>query len=246
MSLFRSALIVSCLTLATITGMGESSIAQKSAKKAKASDYKAPVCSSIPKVGTSFVNTYYLLDSAGKYVPGNVEDPKIPDDSQYVVLSGEMIDGHKNSIAFTNKFHEDTTYMSYDANGDVWLKAKRRGDKWERLPFGLQPGKILKTKELLDTGHVMGSNYGILTHSETQVLGMDTVNVLGKTYDCIKMQIVVYTRYDPKHHKGLEDQHYANAMNYWYIPEIGYFGRINFGWGGSYFLNQELKSYRPL
>jgi hypothetical protein len=95
----------------------------------------------------------------------------------------------------------------------------------------------LKTSNKADTGTVMGRHYDMVDHDETQVLGHDTVTIGDKTYDCIKLQIVHYFEY--------EDNQYANAETFWYAPAIGYFPRLSTGWNVSYFLNQQVKSYRP-
>jgi hypothetical protein len=206
--------------------------------KSQTSHEKTLPLFSLPKVGTVFVNTYYATDSSGALVPKSVADPEMGDDTQIVVHAGIRAHGKSNCTATTGPAHQDTNYISYAKNGNVWIINTNHPQKWTYLPFGLKPGKILKTSDVSDTGTVMGRHYDMVDHDETQVLGRDTVTADGKTYDCIKLQIVHYFEY--------EDNQYANAETFWYAPAIGYFPRISTGWNVRYFLNQQVKVYRPM
>ena len=189
----------------------------------------------LPKAGSIFINTYYATDSSGAPVLKSVVDPEMPDDTQRVVYSGIRSHGRPNCVELTGPSHNDTNVLSYSKNGDVWQLNTGRGSKWLRFPFSLRPGKRLTTSPKLDTGSLLGKHYEEFDHDETQTLGHDTVSINGKSFDCIKLRVI--------HVKVYQGTPYLNAETNWYAPELGYIIRANFGWGGSYFLNQQVKSY---
>ena len=203
-------------------------MAQKSSKT-------RPPASVFPRVGTVFINTYYVTDSLGALVPDSIAKPGMLDDTQRVVLSGVKSHGKTNCIAMLGLHHTDTNIFSYAKNGDVWLLNTGRGGTWIRLPFGLDPGKPLTSATTLDTGTIMGKHYEQFDHDVTQVLGYDTSSVSGTVFACIKLQIV--------HVKVFESKPYMNAETYWFAPALGYFVRVNFGWDLQYFLNQQIRKY---
>jgi hypothetical protein len=193
----------------------------------------APLKTHLPKVGTMIVNTYYVTDSSGAIVPKSKVDPKMDDDTLHVVLSGVALFGRSNCIELVAAAHSDTSLISYAKNGDLYMRTVGRDSDWSRLPFGMPRGKIIRKQLPNDTGNVFLKEYN-MPHSRTwQVLGNDTVSSSGKIYHCVKLQIV-----DIREWQG---RIWKQGMLYWYAPEIGYIARMNFGWDGPYFLNQELK-----
>jgi hypothetical protein len=199
----------------------------------------------LPRTGTTFINTYYATDSAGHIPPKDSTDPRMPDDTVDVALSGQTLHGRPNTVAITARAHGDTTFLSYATNGDLWILNTGKSHKWERLTFGTQPGKMSHTSAKLDSGHVMGNYYALYKHDELQVIGWDTLRVGGISTPTIRLRIVSVMSYDKKRmHGHAPEEEYRNATNYWYAPSLGYFARINFGWDSKYFLNQELKEIR--
>ncbi|HEX5316099.1 MAG TPA: hypothetical protein VFX22_05555 [Candidatus Kapabacteria bacterium] len=190
----------------------------------------------LPKVGTVIINTYFVTDSSGALVPKTKADPKLVDDTLRVIRSGVALMGRSNCVELADADNEDTSIISYDKNGDVYMRAIGKDISWNLLPFGLPPAKIIREKLPNDTGNLLLKEYD-MPHSRTwEVLGTDTASFDGKIYNCIKLQIV-----DIREYQGRE---WEQGMLYWYAPEIGYFIRMNFGWNGPYFLNQQLKEYR--
>lgn len=216
-----------------------------SSSAAMASSEPKPVVSLLPKVGTVFVNTYFATDSNGMIPPKDSTDPGMPDDTVDVIASAITIHGRPNSVAITARAHSDSTFLSYAANGDVWIWNTGKSKSWQRLSFGSKAGKLIKTKTELDTGSVLGSYYALNKHDEMQVLGWDTLTLEGQPVPVQKLQSVTVMVYDKKlmrgHQKPPGDV-FTNATNYWYAPSLGYFVKINFGWDAQYFLNQVLKS----
>jgi hypothetical protein len=202
---------------------------------AAAQKSKSSVPIILPKAGTVLINTYYVTDSSGAHVPKDTVDPEMPDDTQRVVYSGIESHGRPHCITLTGPSNEDTNVLSYAKNGDVWQLNTGRGSKWLRFPFGLPSGKRLTSSPKLNKGSVLGKAYEELDHDVTQVVGHDTVTIMGKPFDCIKLQVL--------HIKVYKGSSFPNVETDWYSPQLGYIVRANFGWGGSYFLNQQVKSY---
>lgn len=195
-----------------------------------------PSTANLPKVGTVIINTYYVTDSSGALVPKSKADPKLPDDTLHVIRSGVPLQGRSNCIELSGASNEDTSFISYAKNGDLYMKTLGKDTSWNLIPFGLPPAKTIREKFPNDTGNLLLKEYN-MPHSRTwEVLGSDTASSNGKIYHCIKLQIV-----DIRKYQGMDWQ---QGMLYWYAPEIGYFIRMNFGWNGPYFLNQQLKEYR--
>ena len=201
----------------------------------------------IPARGTVFVNTYYATDSTGAIPPRDSTDPRMPDDTVVVATRPMTFHGKGNCVAITAYAHEDTTFISYASNGDLWILNSGKANKWERLVFGQPIHKIFRTPVHLDTGHVLGSYYAMDRHSELEVLGWDTMSVAGlSALPVVRMRSVDVMAYNKKSMGGhAPDEEYKNATNYWYAPSLGYFARINFGWDTKYFLNQELRAVLP-
>ena len=199
------------------------------------SDEKGPIPASL-KPGTMFVNTYYLTDSSDALVkPG--ADQEIPgDDTQIVVQSGVHLYGHSDCVAVTGPGHPDTNIYSFAKNGDVYLLNTNR-KAWDFFPFGLKPGKVVKTEPMLDTGSAVGHHYEMMDHHELYVEGHEKLGLDGTSYECTKLVMVKVDVFE-----GAE---YKNATTYWYSPKIGYFLRAKFGWGGKFFLNQRILTYKP-
>jgi len=192
-----------------------------------------PPKTNLPKVGTMIVNTYYVTDSSGTLVPKSKANPKLADDTLRVIRSGASILGRENCAEFADLGGGDTTLISYAKNGDLYLRTLGKDTSWNLLPFGLPPAKVIRMKLDNDTGNLLLHEYD-MPHTRTwEVLGSDTASVGGKIYRCIKLQIV-----DIRQYQGSD---WDQGTLYWYAPEIGYFVRMNFGWNGPYFLNQQLK-----
>ncbi len=182
------------------------------------------------------VNSYYVTDSSGALVPKSVVDPKLADDTLFVVRSGVRALGRSNCIELAAKSHQNITLISYAANGDIFMRGKTGDSIWHNLPFGMPPGK--KTTHSLppDVGTMLGHDYN-MPHQETiEVLGHDTASVGSKVYDCIKLEVV-----DIRKYQGID---WYQGSLFWYSPELGYFVQLNKGWGGKYFLNQQVKILR--
>ena len=204
--------------------------------RAMSQTHVVPTAQTLPKVGTRFINTYFVTDSSGRPVARSVADPEMGDDTQFVVKVGVSSHGRKNCMLTTGPGHADTNIYSYAPNGDLYF-FNTNHPTWDRLPFGLEKGKVIKTKPIWDTGTVIGRHYEMTVHREYYVVGNDTASFGGKVFHCIKLRLVDV--------KVWEGQEYLNGTTYWYSPELGYFVRENYGWGGSYFLNQQIADYRP-
>lgn len=212
---------------------------------ASAGSPKPRIKHTLPRPGTTFINTYYATDSLGQIPPRDSTDPRMPDDTVDVAQSGVTVYGRPNSVAITARAHGDTTFLSYAANGDLWILNTGKSHKWERLPFGAAPGKVTRTTSKLDTGHVMGNYYALQKYDELQVVRWDTLRIGGIPTPAVLLRIVSVMTYDKKRmHGHAPEAEYRNATNYWYAPSLGYFARISFGWDTKYFLNQELKAVR--
>ncbi len=190
----------------------------------------------LPKVGTQIVTTYFVTDSTGALVPKTTVDPKIDDDTLRVILSGVRMLGRADCALFDNLTSRDTTVVSYTANGDIYMRQFGKDTVWTRLPFGLAAGKVLRKKLPNDTATFLLHHFNMPHMRTWQVLGMDTASAGGKVYRCVKLLIDDIKRYDGKD--------WEQGMRYWYSPELGYFVRMNFGWDGPYFLNQQIKEFR--
>jgi hypothetical protein len=190
----------------------------------------------LPKVGTMLVNTYYVTDSSGALVPKSVADPKLDDDTLFVIRSGVQVLGRANCVVLAAKSHPDTTLISYAPNGDLYMRGLNGDSVWSMVPFGMAPGK--KTMETLpkDSGFMYGFNYDMPHERTVEVLGHDTASVGAKVYNCIKLQVV-----DIRKYQGTD---WLQGTLFWYSPELGYIVRLNAGWNGKYFLNQQLKIWQ--
>ena len=190
-----------------------------------------------PKVGTTFINTYYVTDSSGHLIPKSVADPKMDDDTMRVIRSGIRRFGRANCAEFASVTSQDTTLISYAPNGDLFMWRVGTDSTWGHLPFGMPVGKVLRKKLPNDTATFALQHFD-MPHSRTwEVLGTDTVSVSGRIYKCVRLLVDDIQKYQGKDwHQGLY---------YWYSPELAYFARISFGWDGPYFLNQRIKGYRP-
>ncbi len=194
----------------------------------------------LPKAGTMFVNTYFVTDSSGALVPKSKVDPEVPDDTLRVIRSDFRVFGRSRCVEIGpattvagSKNH--TTLISYADNGDLYMRVLGQDTEWARLPFGLAPGDIIRKKLPNDSGKMFFKEYN-MPHTQTfEVLGTDTASGGGKLYHCTRLQIVDIRRYH-----GTD---WLQGTLYWYSPEIGYFVRMNFGWDGPYFLNQQIKEY---
>ena len=224
-----------CLLL-TVTARGGSAVAQVHSKSGGEKHIRATDVI-LPKVGTRFINTYFVTDSSGRMVAKSVVDPEMVDDTQIAVKSGVQAHGRANCLETTGPGHEDTNVYSFAKNGDVYLLNTNHGEKWDRLPFGLPVGKLLKTDPASDTGTMLGKHYEMMDHREFLVMGHDTSSINGTVYECLKLRLSEV--------KIFEGKEYVNGTTYWFAPELGYIIRENFGWGGSYFLNQEAIKLDP-
>jgi hypothetical protein len=187
----------------------------------------------MPKAGTMVVNTYYATDSSGARVPKSVADPNLPDDTLFFVRSGVKLLGRANCAVLVAKSHPDTTLISYAQNGDVYLRVLGKDTSWNKLPIGMTPGKMTVQTLPNDSGNYFGKDFNMPHKRTFEVLGHDTVSIGGKIYDCIKLQLVDVLEY--------EDREWLQGTMYWWSPELGYYARMNMGWNGPYFLNQQLK-----
>lgn len=200
------------------------------------SNHSAKPSFTLPKAGTRFVNSYYVTDSAGHIVPDTTVQSSIEDDTLYVIRSDIRVRGREHCIALSGPAHPDTTWLSFAKNGDVWILRSDRKTPWDRLPFGLPTGHTEKTKPKVDEGHILGRDYTMMYHKESTVLGHDTNYLAGVKYDCIKMQDVEIRRY--------QESDFKNAITYWFVPALGYYTHVSWGWNGSYFLHQQVKNIR--
>ncbi len=190
------------------------------------------------KLGTTFVNVYYVTDSADALVQNSAVDADVPgDDTQVVVRTGAHLYGRQDCTVLTGPNHGDSNVYFFAKNGDLYLLNTNHPGKWEYLPFGLKQGKVMKTDPVLDTGTALGHHYEMMDHRELSVIGHEKVTLDGKNYDCIKLLLVEV--------KVFEGKEYRNGTTYWYSPDIRYFIRAKFGWGGKYFLNQKIAVYKP-
>ncbi|HZK77002.1 MAG TPA: hypothetical protein VFD13_08855 [Candidatus Kapabacteria bacterium] len=195
-----------------------------------------PLRASIPRAGTIIVNTYYVTDSSGALVPKSIVDPEMVDDTLRVIRSDFRIFGRPHCIEIAPVTHNDTTLISYANNGDLYMRILGRDTAWAHLPFGTAPGTVIRKKVANDSGTMFHKDFD-MPHTQTfEVLGNDTASTGGIVYHCIKLQIV-----DIRNYQGTD---WLQGTLYWYAPELGYFVRMNFGWDGPYFLNQQLKEYR--
>jgi hypothetical protein len=203
---------------------------------AQQANHKSKPAIVMPKVGTMIVNTYYVTDSSGALVPKSVTDPGLTDDTLFFVQSGVKLYGRANCAMLVAKSHPDTTLISYTTKGDVYLRVLGKDSIWNKLPLGMEPGK--KTTQMFqkDSGTFFGHNYDMPHNRTYEVLGHDTVTVQGKVMDCTKLQIVDIRRY--------MEMDWQQGALYWWSPELGYYARMNMGWNGPYFLNQQLKIYQ--
>ncbi|MFI5202835.1 MAG: hypothetical protein ACHQNE_10660, partial [Candidatus Kapaibacterium sp.] len=195
----------------------------------------------LPKAGTIIIDTYYVTDSSGELVPKSTVDPNVPDDTLRVIRSNFRIFGRSRCVETASattaaaRSKNDTTLISYADNGDLYMRVLGRDTAWARLPFGLAPGEIIRKKLPNDSGTMFLKEFD-MPHTQTfEVLGTDTASGGGKIYHCIRLQIV-----DIRKYQGTD---WLQGTLYWYSPEIGYFVRMNFGWDGPYFLNQQIKEY---
>lgn len=195
----------------------------------------------LPRKGTLIVNTFYLTDSLGARVPLSEMDPGMADDSQYVVASGIAAHGKKDVVVLLGPSHPDSTFLAYEKNGDVYLLNTDRGGEWERLAFGLKKGKHLTTPIKRLSGSSLGKKYKSKDHNEVDVLGIEKAVVGERTVDATHLRMVMVMKYQQDEVDNSPEATFKNAMNYWFSPALGYFTRISFGWGGKYFLNQQLK-----
>ena len=199
-----------------------------------------PPKANLPKVGTFIVNTYYATDSSGALVPRSVADPDLYDDTLIVIRSGFKAFGKSNCVEFEGQPYierpRDTTIYSYAKNGDIYLRTLGRDSTWDRLPFGLKPGKVLSESLPPSNGTMFGKPYTYTNDRRTQVLGYDTSSFNGKVYPCIELLRVELHVYN--------GELSSNDYTYWFSPDLGYLIRSNFGWDGPYFMNQGLKIVR--
>ncbi len=189
----------------------------------------------LPKVGTMFVNTYYVTDSTGALVPKSISDPGMGDDTLYIVQSGVRLYGRPNCIVIAAKSHPDTILESYANNGDLYMRGGHDAE-WSSLPFGMAPGKKIVQQLDADSGTLLGKSYHTPHNRTIEVIGHDTASVGGKVYDCLKLLVDDIRLYDEKN--------WEQGTLFWYSPDLGYFVRLNMGWNGKYFLNQQLKIWR--
>jgi hypothetical protein len=206
-------------------------LAQKSHNKGKATIV-------LPSVGTMIVNTYYVTDSSGAIVPKSVVDPEVNDDTLFVVQSGVQRLRRSNCVVIVAKSHPDTTLISYATNGDIFMRVLGKDSIWNRLPFGMAVGKKIVDTLPADSGNIYGRDYNMPHLRTTQVIGSDAVSIGEKSYLCSKLQIV-----DIRQYEGVD---WLDGTLFWYAPEIGYLVRLNTGWNGKYFLNQQLKIWKPM
>ena len=191
----------------------------------------------MPEKGTMFVNTYYVTDSSGNLVPKSVANAGLSDDTLFVIKSNAKFFGRPHCMEYTAKSHPDTTLVSYAANGDIYMRYLRKDSVWHQIPFGMTPHKFVLDSLAPDSGMMLAQYYYMPHQRTTEVLGTDTISVEGKVYNCIVLQIVDIRQY--------QDKDWYQETMYWYSPDLGYFVRQNEGWNGPYFLNQQLKIWRP-
>jgi hypothetical protein len=189
----------------------------------------------LPKVGTMFVNSYYVTDSSGALVPKSVIDPRMDDDTLFIVQSGVRLYGRPNCIVIAAKSHPDTILESFANNGDLYMRGSK-DTEWTRFPFGMAPGKKIVQQLDADSGTMFGHDFFTPHNRTTEVLGHDTVSVGAKVYDCIKLLVD-----DIRLYKG---RNWEQGSLFWYSPELGYLVRLNMGWNVKYFLNQQIKIWR--
>jgi hypothetical protein len=203
---------------------------------AQQTNHKSKSTIVMPKVGTMIVNTYYVTDSAGALVPKSVADPNLNDDTLFFTQTGVKLYGRTNCAVLVAKSHPDTTLISYTSKGDVYLRVLGTDSSWNKLPLGMVPGT--HTTQILpkDSGTYFGHDYNMPHQRTYEALGHDTVTIQGKVMDCIKLKII-------DEHQYMERDWQQGAL-YWWSPELGYYARMNMGWNGPYFLNQQLKIYQ--
>jgi hypothetical protein len=188
----------------------------------------------IAKAGTKFRNTYYITDSTGALVPSSVEDAGLDDDLIRVARTGFKIFGKTNCIELQGTSRHDTNYLSFAKNGDVFVRSVQ-DTIWTRLEFSLPEGQVKHYTMPDEIVHAWQNEYTMFHLRDIKTLGHDTASIAGKVYDCIKYQMIET--------RVFEGKEYVNAFTYWYSPELGYWVRLNFGWGEKYFLNQQIVAW---
>jgi len=189
---------------------------------------------SITKVGTKFVNTYYITDSTGALVPSSVEDAGLDNDTIRVFRTGFKWFGKTNCTELRGTSRHDTNYLSFAKNGDVFIRSIQ-DTVWTRLEFSLPEGQVKHYTMPDEIVNAWQEQYTMFHLRDVKALGHDTASIVGKVYDCIKYQMVET--------RVFEGKEYINAFTYWYSPELGYWVRLNFGWGEKYFLNQQIVAW---
>jgi hypothetical protein len=145
--------------------------------------------------------------------------------------------GRNHCVEIAAKSHPDTTLISYAANGDIYMRVYGKDSIWHDIPFGMKPHTFIVDSLPPDSGTMFQRGYFMPHQRTTEVLGPDTIAIGGTTHNCTVLQIVDIRQY--------EGQDWLQGTMYWYVPDIGYFGRVNEGWSGPYFLNQQLKIWQP-
>lgn len=201
----------------------------------------AAVCKNPAKVGSSYILTYYFTDSLGALIPKSLDDPDIPDDSQYVLKSGITVHKHPNVIVMTHKKGKDTNYISYSPNGDIRIYNTNRKDReWEWLPFGFPVGARLQTDSTNQVVNVLGRELNETISTNAEVMGWDTVGLNGERLACkvigVKMRIVERKVTTPD---VIEGEPFEILTTYWYSPALGFIVRMNFA-RETRFLNQSI------
>lgn len=204
----------------------------------------AAVCKNPATVGSSYILTYYFTDSLGRKIPKSVEDPDIPDDSQYVIKTGTKIMGHPNVIVMTHKKGKDTNYISYYPNGDIRIFNTNRKDRdWEWLPFGFPVAAHFQTDSTSQVVPILGREVNETFSTDIQVMGWDTLELNGERLACkvlgVNTRVTYFKVTTPD---VMEGDPYDLNTTYWYSPTLGFIVQMRFA-RDEKFLNQSIARF---
>lgn len=254
MKILRTGIIVVGCLLVLLAGATDSS-SQKKQGKGKAKPLStilpsdsAAICHRLPKVGESFVLTYYYTDSLGTALPKvGSGDPDIANDSQFVIASDIKFMKHKHVVGTTHLAGKDTNYISYEPNGDILTYNTHRAERgWERLPFGMPSGTKLISDSLGKKVNILGREVFENYTSSSEIIGWDTMEIAGDRMPVKAIIISTRVQYRKVTTPDVpEGDPYDVAVSYWYSPALGYVARMNLSQEGK-FLNQKILRYHRL
>lgn len=165
-----------------------------------------------PGVGSSYRYHDYSVDSLGAPIEGSDGD-----DTVNVVMANGSYGGKSGVTTFVDMATGDSTFITYDASGDLF-KGETNDDgtlTWLRMPFATSQTVDSTLEGGDDTTHYV-QNY------KATSLGSADVTVGSAKLSARKVRIqysLVVTGNDTMQTTGQAD--------YYYIPSIGYFGKID-------------------